>query len=41
MSAPAALAIAKVMYPETEKTKADWNAIKRFPKRFIKKLFFN
>ena len=28
MSAPASLAIAKTLYPETKKTKADWEAIK-------------
>lgn len=28
MSAPASLAIAKTLYPETKKTKADWNAIR-------------
>ena len=28
MSAPASLAIAKTLYPETRKTKADWNAIR-------------
>jgi nucleoside permease NupC len=33
MSAPAALAIAKLMYPETKKTKADSKAIQNFPKR--------
>jgi hypothetical protein len=38
MSAPAALAVAKVLYPETKKTKADWKAIKNFPKRFYEKL---
>jgi nucleoside permease NupC len=35
MSAPAALAIAKVMYPETKKTKADWTTIKNLPKRLV------
>jgi nucleoside permease NupC len=34
MSAPAALAIAKLMYPETKKTKADSKAIQNFPKRY-------
>lgn len=28
MSAPASLAIAKTLYPETKKTKADWDAVK-------------
>ena len=27
MSAPASLAIAKTLFPETKKTRADWNAI--------------
>ena len=34
MSAPAALAIAKLIYPETKKTKADSKAIQNFPKRY-------
>lgn len=29
MSAPASLAVAKTLYPETRITKADWNAIKK------------
>ena len=33
MSAPAALGIAKIIFPETEKSKADWKAIKNFPKQ--------
>lgn len=28
LSAPASLAIAKTLYPETKKTKADWDAIR-------------
>jgi len=28
MSAPASLAIAKTLYPETQKVKADWVAIR-------------
>jgi nucleoside permease NupC len=32
MSAPAALAIAKVMCPETKQSGADWNAIKNIPR---------
>jgi nucleoside permease NupC len=39
MSAPAALAIAKLMYPETKQTHAGSNAIKNFPKRFEPSLF--
>lgn len=27
MSAPASLAISKILFPETKKTNADWNAI--------------
>jgi nucleoside permease NupC len=29
MSAPAALSISKVIYPETKETKANWEAIKK------------
>lgn len=32
MSAPAALAMAKLMYPETKKTKANWERIRNLPK---------
>jgi hypothetical protein len=28
MSAPASLAIANTIFPETKKTKADWNSMK-------------
>ncbi len=34
MSAPAALAIAKLMYPETKKSKADSKAIQTFLKMY-------
>lgn len=33
MAAPGALAISKTIYPETKKTKANWDAIKNLPKR--------
>ena len=32
MAAPSGLAIAKTIYPETKKTKANWDAIRSFPK---------
>ena len=32
MSAPGALSVAKTIYPETEKTAADLEAIKNLPK---------
>ena len=40
MSAPAALALSKIMYPETKATKANWNAIRNFPKMFEIQLYF-
>lgn len=36
MSAPAALAVAKLMYPETKKTKASWDRIRNLPKLYVK-----
>ncbi len=44
MSAPAALGIAKVVYPETDQTEANWDAIKNLPNAYVsfkvmKKLF--
>jgi hypothetical protein len=44
MSAPAALGIAKVVYPETDQTEANWDAIKNLPNAYdsfevMKKLF--
>ena len=35
MAAPGALAISKTMFPETKKTKADWNAIRNIPKGYL------
>lgn len=35
MSSPAALAISKVIYPETEKTKANSDAIKNLPTGYL------
>jgi hypothetical protein len=32
MSAPASLAIAKVIYPETGTTKANWDRVKNLPR---------
>jgi hypothetical protein len=32
MVAPVGLAVSKVIYPETKKTKANWEAIRTFPK---------
>ena len=32
MAAPAALAVSKTIFPETRKTKANWDAIRSLPK---------
>ena len=34
MAAPGALAISKTIYPETKKTKANWEAIRNLPKGY-------
>lgn len=39
MSAPASLAIAKTIFPETRKTKADWNAIKNIKTKKVNNVF--
>ena len=35
MSAPASLAIAKTLFPETRKTKADWEAIRNVKTKYF------
>jgi hypothetical protein len=35
MAAPGALAISKTIFPETKKTRANWDAIRNLPKRFV------
>jgi nucleoside permease NupC len=34
MAAPGALAVSKTIFPETKKTKANWDAIKNLPKGY-------
>lgn len=35
MSAPASLAIAKTLFPETKKTRADWDAIRNVKSKYF------
>lgn len=35
MASPGALAISKTIVPETRETKANWDAIRNLPKRYI------
>jgi nucleoside permease NupC len=37
MSAPASLAIAKTLYPETRKTNATWDAIRTVKTKYLKR----
>ena len=41
MSAPASLAIAKTLFPETKKTRADWNAIANVKAKYFAHVFIS
>jgi CNT family concentrative nucleoside transporter len=38
MAAPGALAVSKTIFPETKKTRANWDAIRKLPKGYIDSL---
>ena len=38
MAAPGSLWVSKTIYPETKKTKANWDSIQNLPKGFVKNI---